>query len=282
MLPAPARPRWAALPLLASLSLTFVAALPAAVASAAAGDFLGYLSDSPAGARYVVFDSAGTQVISSPPGAVDGAVGAVTDGRPTVAYVEEVDSGTSYVDRLHVISPDGGDALVYTAPVGRDVGQPAIAPNGRDVLFTLDDDSTSAILDVDASTRALRTIRSSTSTAYFGPSFSPDGEYLSWAQESRFYSDVVVARFSTGAATVLTEASVDNVIYTDTSWSPDSAEIVAERDAYNQYIDDTVGSVEVVDVRRTSRASPSAADRTRPAPSSSTSSPPGRRTARPS
>jgi hypothetical protein len=241
--------RWAALPVLASLSLTALVALPAAPAAAAQGDVLGYLSDSPSGTRYVAYDSAGTQVASSPPGAVDGAVGAVVNGHPTVAYVEEVDSGTSYVDRLHVIAPDGTDTLVYSAPTGSDVGQPAIAPNGRDVLFTLDDDTTSAILDIDAPSRALRTIRSSTSTAYYGPSFSPDGQYLSWAQESRFYSDVVIARFSTGAATILTEASVDNAIYSDTSWSPDSAQVVAERDAYDQYVDDLVGTVQVVDVR---------------------------------
>jgi hypothetical protein len=241
--------RLRALPLAAVLALPLLAALPSSPAAAATGPYLGYLSESSAGTRYVAYDGDGAVVFSSTPDAVDGALGAATDSGPTVAYVTEEDTTTSYVDRLHLRAPDGTDTLVYSATPGADISEPSIAPNGHDVLFALDTDTTSAILSVNAQTRDVRTIRSSTSTGYFGPSFSPDGEYLSWAQVGQYYSDVVVTRFATGAAQVISKISTDTSAYTDTAWAPDSATIVAVRDDYDASIDDSISSLAVIDVR---------------------------------
>jgi Tol biopolymer transport system component len=243
------RGRLRALPLIAVLALPLLAVLPSQAAVAATGHYLGYLSDSSTGTRYVAYDGDGVAVFTSTPDAVDGALGAVTDSGPAVAYVTEHDTTTSYVDRLHLRTPDGTDTLVYSATPGVDISEPSIAPNGHEVLFALDSDTTSAILSVDAQTGDVRTIRSSTSTAYFGPSFSPDGAYLSWAQVGKYYSDVVVTRYATGAAQVISQISTDSAAYSDTSWAPNSATVVAVRDDYDASIDDSYASLAVIDVR---------------------------------
>ena len=246
MLPARS-PHRLALVLSAALAVPLLTVTPATAAPAA--DYLGYLSESADGTRYVAHDAQGATVFSSTPNAIDGAVGAVTDAGPTVAYVTEDDTTTSYVDRLHLRAPDGTDTLLYSATPGVDISEPSISPNGHDVLFALDSDTTSAILSVNAQTRDLRTIRSSTSTTYFGPSFSPDGEYLSWAQVGATYSEVAVTRYATGAAQVISQVGAANSAYTDTAWAPDSATVVAVRDDYDATIDDSYSSLAVIDVR---------------------------------
>lgn len=165
---------------------------------------------------------------ASPSGAVDGAVGRWTAEGPTVLWVSERDSGASYVDDLHLVTPAGDDAVVYTAPTGADVSEPSLSQDGRSVLFVLDTDDASAILIADTSTLATHTVRSSASTDYYGPSFSPDATYLSWAQQSARGSDVVVTRVATGTATVVEHGS--DVDFSDTAWSPDGTRLALERD----------------------------------------------------
>ncbi len=244
------RSRWTALPVLMTLSISVLAAWPATpAAAAAASEYRGYLSTSAAGVRYVAYDPSGVLRFSSTPDAVDGALGAVIDAGPTVAYVSETGNDATHVDRLHVVPPGGADAVVYSGQPGADISDLAISPNGHDVLFALDDARSSALVSVDAAGGAARTLRTSTSTTYYGPSFSPDGAYVSWAQVGPIYSAVAVADVATLAASVLFQASVDNLVYTDTAWSPTSAEVVAVRNAYDASIDDTIASLEVVDVR---------------------------------
>ena len=221
------RSRWTALPLALTLALPVLAALPGSASAEAVPEYRGWLLDSAAGTRYVVSGADGAAVFTSPLGAVDGALGAVTSSGPTVAYVAEQDTATSYVDRLHVATPEGADVVLYTAAAGTDVSEPAVSPDGRTVVFALDDDTTSALLAVDTRSGSVRTVRQSTQTAYAGPSFSPDGSWISWAQATGIRSDVVTARYATGAATVVASKISDTPGYLDATWSPDGTRLLA-------------------------------------------------------
>jgi hypothetical protein len=240
------RSRWTALPLALALAVPLLAALPAAPASAqGAAEYRGYLSDAAGGARYLVTDPATAQVVfTSPAGAVDGALGHVTDAGPTVAYVAE---DAAHVDRLHLVEPGAADRVVYTGPAGFDVSEPSIAPDGSSVLFCLDDPKTSAILSVDAGSQAVRTVRRSTAVTYAGPSYSPDGSHLSWTQASDVKSDVVTAAAATGAATVV--ASSDFIQYLDSAWSPDGSRLLTVRLEQEYGTGTPVTSLELFDLR---------------------------------
>lgn len=241
----PVRSRWTAVPLALALVVPALAALPGSASAAAGAEYRGSLVDSAAGTRYAVTDAAGAAVFTSPYGAVDGAVGAVTTDGPTVAYVAEQDTATSYVDRLHVAAPGGPDAVIYTAAAGKDVSEPALSPDGSAVLFALDDDTSSALLAVDLRSGAVRTVRQSTQTSYAGPSFSPDGTWISWAQATGIRSDVVTARYATGAAIVVASRISESSGYLDTAWSPDGRMLAV---SYGRGADGTdVTSLERVD-----------------------------------
>jgi hypothetical protein len=243
------RARWGTLPVLIALAVPLMSAAPAN--AAAPGEYRGYLtSPTASSSTYVVTDSSGGTYFTSTPDTVDGSVGAVTGDGPTIAYVTEDDTATSYVDRLHLRTPAGADTIVYTGRPGEDLAEPSISSDGRDILFTADDSKSSAIVAVDTSSSVVRTVRSSTRTAYYGPSFSPDGTYLSWAQEDDTWSDVVVARFHTGAAAVLAHLAVNDVEFTDTAWSPVSGQLAVVRNEYNASIDDTVAALQLFDITR--------------------------------
>jgi len=80
-------------PLALTLALPVIASLPAAAHAGGAAEYHGSLVDSAAGTRYVAYDAAGATLFTSPLGAIDGALGAVT--------------------------PGGTDAVVYTAAAAR-------------------------------------------------------------------------------------------------------------------------------------------------------------------
>lgn len=220
-----------ALPLCLALPLAALGPAPAGAQTAPSAPTVlrGHLQEDTAlGDRYVVLDDAtGTPVTTTAPGAVDGVLGPVADGRAPVAWVHERTTlDGSAVATLRLLTAEGERTLL-TARTDDVLSEPAFSPDGSTVAVVSDTETTSALLLVDVATGAVRTLRSSGAASYYGPSFSPDGTYLSWAQETVRGSDLVTARLATGAATVVASAAA--ILWDDTAWSPDGTRLAVTR-----------------------------------------------------
>jgi hypothetical protein len=216
------RSRWTALPLVLALAVPALTVLPATATAAEPADYRGALTMTASGPRYTVTDtSSGTTVFTSPGAAVDGTLGAATADGPTVLWVSLDPAGAGTVQRLHLTAPDGRDAVLYSAAPESDVSEPDLDVQGTRAVFLVDDDTTSALLTVDVASRAVRTLRRSTSETYYGPSFSPDGRYLSWVRDSDTASTVLTTAFDGTDETVVTSSDGTYGTYGDTAWSPD-------------------------------------------------------------
>ena len=229
------RTRWIAL---LTLTLPVVATLQTAPAVADAdASYRGYLAQTAAGPRYVAVDaSTGATVFTSSRTTTDGSLGNATAAGPTVAWVSTEPATGGSVQRLH-LARGAVDSVLYTAPVGARVSEPALSADEAQVAFVVGSATTSSVVAVDLGSRTARTVRRATGTTYAAPVFSPDGRYLAWVQDTAAEWAVVTALASSGADGVPVIGSGHGLgTIEDIAWSPDGTRLATR---YRQYLEDS-------------------------------------------